>query len=133
MRRFMFLLILIMLLTGTVSTEAANWVKLGEGTFGPHYIDTSSITAGPDGSKEAWIKIEYQPADCTSSYSKSVGKCISSMLSYERFYPNKTSCSTQILAYFTDGANSGSSPYSCSPAKIPPETIRETRWSYLFR
>lgn len=132
MRRFVFLLILIAFLTGTATTEAANWVQVGSSDFGSVYIDTSSITTGPDGSKEAWFKQELQPANCSLPYPKYVGKCASRVLFYERFYPNKTHCKTENSWYFIDGTNDSFS-YSCSPQRIRPGTVGEGQWNYLFR
>ena len=130
MRRFMFLLILLTFLTGTATTEAATWVITSTSPTRALvvYIDTSSITTGPDGSKEAWIKHEITPPDCKLF----VGKCLSHTMTYHRFYPNKTSCLIEGTFYFTSGPESDSSP-SCKPKKITPESFDEINWEYLFR
>ena len=130
MRRFMFLLISLTFLSGTTTTEAATWVIT---STSPNrslsvYIDTSSITPGPDGSKEAWFKNEFTPPDCTIF----AGKCVVQSVGYQRYYPNKTSCLIEGTVYFTSGPDSVSPP-SCKPKRITPDSIGEINWEYLFR
>lgn len=54
------------------------------------------------------------------------------IVTYEKFFDNKTYCILEHVNFFTDGTTNSESAY-CHPFRIVPESIAERRWNYIFR
>ncbi len=80
------LLIFLLVLSLSSVTEAVNWVNLGNGETFTLYVDSESVTDGPNGAKEAWFMLDYNPADCTSNYAKGLNKCVAQYAFLEWHY-----------------------------------------------
>jgi hypothetical protein len=119
---------------GLPQASAANWKQVAKSQDGRTlYIDTTSISGETNGPKEAWIKRQYNPQECTSDFAKLMKKCIVSSSTYERYYKDKSVCILQAVHYFADGTSYGGDPLSCTPRKIVPESVSEVIWEYLYR
>ncbi len=130
----LFLLLTLSVLLLPSRTEAANWVHIGSGGGVVLYVDTISISGGPEGPKEAWFMYRFDSPDCISDYAKSRGKCVESICYLERHFINRTSCMHQSVRYFTDGTNSGiTTAMSCEVREVAPGTASEIKWKRLYR
>lgn len=129
-----FLLLTFAVLLISARTEAANWVHIGSGGGVALYVDTVSISGGPEGPKEAWFMYRFDSPDCTSDYAKSRKKCVASDCYFERYFFNRTYCMHQSVHYFTDGTNSGiATAMSCELREVAPGTASELKWKRLYR
>jgi len=134
----LFLLVVITILSTSATTEAANWVYIGqgetiEGSRQSVYIDTTSISGGPGGPKEAWMRNVDTPPDCSSGYAQDTNKCAAYGIYYRRYFSDKTFCTLKATTYFTDGSNDGTGVYSCRQIKLEKGLTTEVEWKYLYR
>ena len=126
------LLSLPVVLSMSTTSEAARWEWIGDAGDNKHYIDTESISGGPDGFKRAWTKVESATPDCTSEFAIGQDKCVSYFLTYDRYYHNRSKCMTQSQWYFTDGTTVGFK-HQCERERVIPGSIGEIAWKYLFQ
>lgn len=133
------LLITIAVISSANPAEAAKWDRVAESKTEILYIDMESIIGNPDGSKDVQVKYVHKTPECTD-WPKLIQennivyerKCKEKMVGYDRLFKNKSSCSLQIMSYFTDGTHLDNS-ISCNPTKIIPGTVNESLWEYLYR
>ena len=125
------LLITLSVLSASIHAEAATWELIGGTKNIKAFIDTESISGGPNGPKECWIKYELAKPNCTVAIAKSKNKCFSSMISLAREDNNKTYCDLQQTYYFTDGTDQ-STTLTCKYKNIIPGSLGEKIWKYLY-
>ncbi len=136
MRKWVALLFMVaFLLQISVIGEAANWVKLTESNSDSSkliwYIDKESIQTTPTGAREVWMKTTFDPPSQTTDASgKKVYRNIS--LDYLVVTPDKSYCVKEVVGYYTNGKNSTASS-KCELSKIPPESLGEVIWGFLFK
>lgn len=130
-----FLFLVALLLQGPTMGEAANWVKVGESASNSpkimRYIDADSVQTTKSGAREAWEKTTYDPPDPRTD---STGKKVyaGNVLSFTVYTNDKYYCSQEIVEYYTNGS-SASYSFKCELKKIPPDTIGEAIWKFLFK
>ncbi len=136
MRKGLVLLFLVaLLLQISVVGEAANWVKVteseGDSSKVIRYVDTESIVVTKSGGREVWTKSVFNPPkDTTDNLGQKVR--LDNTLSFMLYTVEKYYCTKEIVAYYANG-NSASYSYQCELKKIPPETISEGVWKFLFK
>lgn len=129
------LFLLMVLLQNPITGEAANWVKVGESASNSPkmtiYIDADSVQTTKTGSREAWTKGTYEPPRPTTDL---LGQKVNSAYSlrFEVYTQDKYYCTQEIVEYYSNGT-SGSNSYRCELRKIPPDTLGEAVWNYLFK
>jgi len=128
-------LVLMFLLQSPIIGEAATWVKVAESSGNSpkmiKYIDLDSIQTTKSGAREVWTKTTFDPPNPTTDNS---GRKVNSdkSLSFIVYTPDKYYCTQEIIEYYTSG-KSASFSYKCELKKIPPETLAEADWNYLFK
>ena len=126
----LFLLITLVAISASTPTEAANWDGVVDAIQYIAYVDTESITEGVDGSKEAWVKYESKTPDCVSETAKLKNSCVVSLVRYHRYFKNKSSCTLQAVANYSDGKTL-SLNYVCEPKRNVSGSVGELIWDYL--
>lgn len=111
------------------ATGKENWTYIAGQEGKSIFIDTASISAGPNGTKEAWSKIEYTPAPTCSPRDW----CEVKDVEYARYFSNKSFCVLESIRYFVGWGNNGGRIYSCEPQKIEPNTLYEKTWQFFYR
>lgn len=130
-----FLFLVAFLLQISVVVEAANWVKLTESKKDSAkiiwYIDKGSIQTNASGAREVWMKTIFDPPSQTTDAS---GKKVyrNASLDFLMVTPDKSYCVKEVVSYYTNGKNSTASS-KCELSKIPPESLGELIWEFLFK
>ena len=130
-----FLFLMVFILQVPTMGEAANWVKVAESeSTSPkmiRYVDTESIVITKSGGREVWTKSVFDPPkDTTDNYGQKVN--LDNTLSFILYTVEKYYCTKEIVEYYTNGKSSSYS-YPCDLKKIPPETIGEAVWKFLYK
>ena len=114
--------------------EAANWTKLGqtnEGGVITGYVDRSSLQEVPAlftslDKFEIWEKWTYSPPR------KLQNKDVPEILYFTQYRKNKQYCVKEIWYVFNDGSRTRNT-FACEAQRIPPDSINELVWNYIFK
>lgn len=129
----LFLLIAISILANSTSGEATQWETVGTGAGKTFYIDTDSISGGPNGPKDAWLKAVNDKPDCTVA-GGITNKCVASVVTLERYFNNNSNCVILGEVVFVDGNSFRPTPFPpCKPLRISSGTIGEAVWNYFYQ
>lgn len=110
----------------TATASAATWEVYHEHPNGNSYIDTSSIIENPDESKTVWTKAVLTVPSCSK------GKCTKELLQNEQYYKNRKWNVFKIILRHTDGTTSTYDLSTGKPVTIPPESITDAGWRFLY-
>ena len=116
----------------SVPTEAAEWQWVGENSILRTYVDPGTVVNNSDGSKEVLISNALLSPDCSSDFAQNHNKCINSLVSHTRFFPNQEYCHDLIVLVFTDKTTKGEE-FSCSISTVKPGSTLGAVWRYLYR
>ena len=123
-RTVLSLAVIFVLITATAS--AATWEVYHEHPNGNSYIDTSSIIENPDESKTVWTKASLTAPNCSK------GKCTKELLQNEQYYKNRKWNILKVILRHTDGTASVYDLPPGNPVTIPPDTITDAGWHFLY-
>ena len=123
--------VLLVLISNTV--HAASWSKVTETEVSIFHVDQSSIGRNANGTIDIWEKMQLFNPDCAIGSTIIRGKCMTSSISYMRYFPNKETCIIQNTVYFTDGMSSTIDPKCSERLRVIPESAGEKIWEYLFQ
>lgn len=115
--------------------EAANWIKVAESSSNSTklimHLDTDSIQTTKSGGREVWAKTTFIPPMPTTDQLKQKVH-IDHSLSFYLYSSDKYFCVQELIEYYTNDTRASFS-FKCEPKKIPPETIAENVWKFLFK
>ena len=118
--RLVIFLLMFFSLCFPISAEAANWVKVATGDRGDsHYVDSESIVKNSSEIMEAWVKYQYGKPQCGSN----LPKCVSYIVTYLKFFPNKTYCTEEFTAYHTDKTTHSIKENCTLVSRVVPDSV----------
>jgi hypothetical protein len=116
------------------SCEAASWTKIGQARDGEiivGYIDKESIQAISSfftsmDKFEIWEKWSFSPPRLINN------KAVPEILHFTQYRNNKQYCVKEIWYVYADGSRMKNT-FSCEYQRVPPDSINELVWNYIFK